>query len=150
MKVTNGQQTRAMSEINITPLVDVVLVLLIIFMVTAPLLSQGLDINLPVAQAPTLERTEQDVMMTIDQEGRIYLQEDRNPYRMENLEDKLRAFFERREKKEILIRADRNVLYGTVVQAIALAKKAGIERVGMITEEEKEKVIKKEKKKKSS
>lgn len=126
-----------MSEINITPLVDVVLVLLIVFMVTAPLLSQGLDIRLPEAAAPALERSEQDVTMTIDKQGRIYLQNDPNPYRLEDLETKIAAIFERREKKEILIRADREALYGTVVKAIALVKKAGIERVGMITEEEK-------------
>ncbi len=133
---TNNHQT-ALSEINITPLVDVILVLLIIFMVTAPLLSQGLDINLPEAAAPAMERSEQDVIMTIDKQGRIFLQNDTTAYRLDDLETKIAAIFERREKKEILIRADRDALYGTVVKAISLVKKAGIERVGMITEEEK-------------
>lgn len=137
MKIGNNSHGHAMSEINITPLVDVVLVLLIIFMVTAPLLSQGLDIQLPEASAPAIERTEQDIIMTIDKQGRIYLQNDPNPYRLEDLETKIAAIFERRQKKEILIRADREALYGTVVKAISLVKKAGIERVGMITEEEK-------------
>lgn len=137
MKVGNSSHGKTLSEINITPLVDVVLVLLIIFMVTAPLLSQGLDIQLPEAAAPALERTEQDVIMTINKEGKIFLQNDPNPYRLEDLETKIPAIFERREKKEILIRADRDALYGTVVKAISLVKKAGIERVGMITEEEK-------------
>lgn len=137
MRINNGIHGRAMSEINITPLVDVILVLLIIFMVTAPLLSQGLDIQLPEAAAPAIERSEQDVILTIDKQGRIYLQNDPNPYRLEDLETKIVAVFERREKKEILIRADREALYGTVVKAISLVKKAGIERVGMITEEEK-------------
>lgn len=137
MKVGNNSHGKALSEINITPLVDVVLVLLIIFMVTAPLLSQGLDIHLPEAGAPALTRSEQDVTMTIDKEGKIFLQNDPHPYRLEDLEAKIAAIFERREKKEILIRADRDTLYGTVVKAISLVKKAGIERVGMITEEEK-------------
>ena len=139
VKVGNNIHGKALSEINITPLVDVILVLLIIFMITAPLLSQGLDIKLPEAEAPALERTEQDVTMTIDKEGRIYLQNDPTPYRLEDLETKIAAVFERREKKEILIRADREALYGTVVRAISIVKKAWIERVGMITEEDKEK-----------
>ncbi len=137
MKISNGSHERALSEINITPLVDVMLVLLIIFMVTAPLLNQGLDIQLPQAAAPAIERSEQDITMTIDKNGRIFLQNDATPYRLEDLESKISAIFERREKKEILIRADRDALYGVVAKAIALAKKAGIERIGMITEEEK-------------
>lgn len=138
MGANNHTHGRALSEINVTPLVDVILVLLIIFMVTAPLLSQGLDIQLPEAAAPALERTEQDVIMTIDKQGKIYLQNDPTPYRLEDLETKIAAVFERREKKEILIRADREALYGMVVKAISLVKKTGIERVGMITEEEKD------------
>lgn len=137
MNTQNGGRSTAMAEINITPLVDVILVLLIIFMVTAPLLSQGLDVQLPVASAPALERSEQDVVMTIDKSGKVYIQDDKNPYRLEELQEKVSAIFERREKKEILIRADQDVPYGTVVRAISLAKEAGIERVGMITEENK-------------
>jgi biopolymer transport protein TolR len=137
MKLGNNNHDRPLSEINITPLVDVMLVLLIIFMVTAPLLSQGLDINLPQAGAPALQRSEQDFTMTIDKNGKIFLQNDPNPYPLNGLEEKLSSIFERREKKEILIRADRDVLYGTVAKAISLVKQAGIERVGMVTEEEK-------------
>lgn len=136
MKV-NGSHGQALSEINVTPLVDVMLVLLIIFMVTAPLLSQGLDVKLPEASAPALDKSEDMVTMTINREGMIYLQNDPHPYRPADLEDKIAAVFERREKKEILVRADRDALYGTVVKAISAVKKAGIERVGMITQEEK-------------
>lgn len=134
---SNGGHNKPLSEINITPVVDVVLVLLIIFMVTAPLLSQGIDVQLPQAAAPAIERSEQDVVMTIDKAGMIYLMNDKNPYRLQDLETKIPAIFERREKKEILIRADTEVAYGLVVKAISAVKEAGIERVGMITEEEK-------------
>lgn len=137
MKLNNGNHTSALSEINITPLVDVMLVLLIIFMVTAPLLSQGLDVQLPVASAPALERTEQDVVLTINKDGNLFLQDDKTSYRLEELQEKIQAVFERREKKEILIRADETVPYGTVVKAISIIKEAGIERVGMVTEEKK-------------
>ena len=137
MKVGNLNHNTALAEINITPLVDVVLVLLIIFMVTAPLLSQGLDIKLPQAAAPALERTEEDVSMTIDRDGRIFLQNDPTPYRLENLNAKLSAVFERREKKQILIRADRDAPYGTVVRIISEVKQSGVEGIGLMTEEEK-------------
>lgn len=136
MKVSGHSHNQALSEINVTPLVDVMLVLLIIFMVTAPLLSQGLDIKLPEASAPAMERSDNDVTMTIDRNGEIFLQNDKTPYRLEDLESKIIAVFERRDKKEILIRADRDSVYGTVAKAIALVKKAGIERVGLVTGEE--------------
>ncbi len=139
MKISSNGHQDSLAEINITPLVDVILVLLIIFMVTAPLLSQGLDVRLPQASAPAIERSEQDVIMTIDREGRIFLQNDSHPFRLEDLETKITAVFQRRDKKDLLIRADQNIAYGTVVKAIALAKKAGVERIGMVTEEEKSK-----------
>lgn len=137
MKSSNNSHGQTLSEINVTPLVDVMLVLLIVFMITAPLLSQGLDIKLPQASAPALDKSEDDITMTVDKSGRIFLGNDPHACPLQDLETKIAAVFERREKKEILIRADREALYGTVVKAIALVKKAGIERVGMITQEEK-------------
>ena len=133
---THGQ---SLAEINVTPFVDVVLVLLIIFMITAPLLSQGLDVDLPEATAPALQISEQDIIVTMNREGEMFLMEDPEPYTLKTIEEKLQSVFERRDKKELLLRADRSTPYGTVVKAIALFKKTGIDRVGMITEEEKEK-----------
>ncbi len=135
MKLAHSHN-QSLSEINITPLVDVMLVLLIVFMVTAPLLSQGLDIHLPEAEAPAMERAEQDLTMTIDKNGRIFLQNDQTAYTMDGIESKLTAVFERREKKDLLIRADQEANYGYVAKAIALAKKVGVSRVGLMTQQE--------------
>ncbi|MDO8643932.1 MAG: ExbD/TolR family protein [bacterium] len=125
-----------LSEINVTPLVDVFLVLLIISMITAPLLQQGLDVDLPTASAPALTRSETDVILTLKKNGRFYLQEEKTGYALEDLERKLGAVYKNREKKEIYLNADKNVLYGQVAQVISLFKKLGIGRVGMITREE--------------
>ncbi len=136
MKVNNNSHQTALAEINITPLVDVILVLLIVFMVTAPLLSQGLDINLPMASAPAIERTDQDVTLTVSKDGGLYLQDDKTPYTLENLDRKIATIFNHREKREIFIRADDGVNYGLVVKTVSLLKKSGIERVGLVTQEE--------------
>ncbi|OGQ68576.1 MAG: hypothetical protein A3F89_05420 [Deltaproteobacteria bacterium RIFCSPLOWO2_12_FULL_50_11] len=127
-----------LAEINIVPLVDIILVLLIIFMITAPLLEQGLNVDLPEAAAPSLDRSEDDIYMTINQEGLIFIQNDKTPYSFDNLERKLRAIFKNREKKVIFIKADKKILYGYVVKAMGILHKAGIERIGMVTIEEKD------------
>lgn len=130
-----GTGETVLSEINVVPLVDVILVLLIIFMITAPLLQQGLDIQLPQAEAPAIERSETDVILTINREGHIYLMEDnKNPYTLKSLEEKLVRAYRDREKKEIFVKADKKVEYGRVAATMAVLKKAGIDRIGMITE----------------
>lgn len=136
MKV-NETHGKPLAEINVTPFVDVMLVLLIIFMITAPLLSQGLDVELPEASAPALQRAEEDIIITLNKEGKMFLTDDPTPYTLETVEAKLETAFAHREKKELLLRADRTTPYGTVVKAIALFKRIGIDRVGMVTEEEK-------------
>lgn len=123
-----------MSEINVVPLVDIILVLLIVFMITAPLLEQGLDVELPQAESPALERSESDIILTIDEKGRFFLMDDTTPFTLFEIEAKIQAAYRHREKKEIFLRADRRILYGLVAEAMAILKKAGIERIGMITE----------------
>ncbi len=130
---------KTLAEINVTPFVDVVLVLLIIFMITAPLLSQGLDVELPEASAPALQRSEQDIIITMNREGKFFIQDEMAPFTLETIGEELTRIFKHRERRELLLRADRNVTYGVVVKAIALFKSSGVERVGMITEEEKAK-----------
>lgn len=119
----------ALSEINVTPLVDVMLVLLIIFMVTAPLLQQGIDVNLPQAKAKELP-AEERVNLTIKKDGTIFM--NRNSVSMEEMVVKLRAMRER--NPNVFLKADRDVPYGLVVKVIGEVKEAGIERLGIITE----------------
>jgi len=122
-----------MSEINVTPLVDVMLVLLIIFMITAPLLREGVRVELPEANAKPIERTkEHDIIVTIDKEGRIYV--GKTELDWETLEPKMKLILRQRAKKEVYLQADRSVSYGVVVKALAMLQDAGAERIGMITE----------------
>lgn len=131
-----GGHNRVLNEINVTPFVDVILVLLIIFMVTAPLLQQGLPVNLPEAAAPTLKRTKTDLILTIKRDGTIYLGDDATPVPMRELQERLVGAFAARENKDLFIKADTDLLYGTVVKVMSLAKKAGVDRIGMMTQPE--------------
>ncbi|MDO8520213.1 MAG: biopolymer transporter ExbD [Deltaproteobacteria bacterium] len=130
----HGHGTTALSEINIVPLVDVILVLLIIFMVTAPLLQQGIDIDLPEVNAAAVAATQEDFVLSIDNNGKILLGDDKaHPYSLQNVEEKLVAIFENKEKKELYLRADKGIEYGYVVAVMAACQKAGVERIGMIS-----------------
>jgi biopolymer transport protein TolR len=135
---TGGGHSRMLSEINITPFVDVMLVLLIIFMVTAPLLQQGLPVHLPEAAAPALKRTKSDVIVTVQKDGGIFLGDDQTRIPAEELEGRLAALYQAKEEKDLFIKADTNVLYGMVVRIMSMAKKAGVDRIGMITQPETE------------
>lgn len=133
MAVSDIGPKRFMSEINVTPLVDVMLVLLIIFMVTAPLLKEGVSVDLPEAKAKPIEKIkEEDIVITVDKEGRIYI--GKTEVEMETLEPKLKLILRQRAKKEVYLQADRTVSYGSVVKVLATLEEAGAERIGMVTE----------------
>jgi biopolymer transport protein TolR len=124
-----------MSEINVTPLVDVMLVLLIIFMVTAPLITQGVPVDLPVTAAPPLEGTEDKLVLTLTEDRQIFIgtNED-NPIPVETLEEKLAANAKLQAEKELYLHADRSLDYGFVVDVMAIVKRAGVVKLGMVTD----------------
>lgn len=127
-----GNNKSFMSEINVTPLVDVMLVLLIIFMVTAPMLMQGVEVNLPKTTTKNIKTKEEPLMLTVNKEKEIFIEKHR--IKLDNLEIKIQKIFQNRRDKEILLRADKEVPYGFVIKVIAKVKQAGIDKLGMVTE----------------
>ena len=125
------RRRRFLAEINIIPLVDVVLVLLIIFMVTAPMLYRGMDINLPTSQSNTIKPKER-LVLTIERDQKVYL--DKDQLSLEQLEFKLKQAKQHNADVSIYLWADRAVPYGTVVRVMDEIKKAGIEKLGMVTD----------------
>src|SRR3989338_1369168 len=119
------------SQINVTPLVDVMLVLLVIFMVTAPIIQQGVQVNLPQAKAGAIPGKEEQLVVAITRNGRIYLND--NPMTLPDLGKKLRAISKIQRDKEVYLRADQDVRYGIVIRTIAEIKQAGIEKLGIVT-----------------
>jgi biopolymer transport protein TolR len=129
----SGRQT--LTEINVTPLVDVMLVLLIIFMVTAPLIQQGVEVNLPEARAKAVDAEEQKLVLSIKADKTLYLgtSEDAAKIPLDHLEEKLRANARAMKDKELYLHADRALPYGFVVEVMATVQRAGVLNVGMIT-----------------
>ncbi|MFO7987361.1 MAG: protein TolR [Desulfatiglandaceae bacterium] len=127
-----GNHRQFMSDINVTPLVDVMLVLLIIFMVAAPMMIQGVDVNLPQTTTKNIKTQEDPLMLTVNKKGQIFLEN--HSVELDTLEVKVKKIFENRRQKEVLLRADRDVAYGVVIEVIARIKKAGIDKLGMVTE----------------
>jgi len=127
-----GKSRTTLAEINVTPLVDVMLVLLIIFMITAPMLQHELEVNLPVATGTPQVQAEEQVVLTVNKQGNIYL--DQTAYTLETLRPKLHALYQSRRNKDIFLRADADVPYGKVVQVMDEVKKAGIVKLGMLTQ----------------
>lgn len=134
MKMGAPSDDGRLAEINIIPLVDIMLVLLIIFMVAAPMLKEGIDVNLPEVSAEGVQASQDDFVMTIDKDGRIALGSDsKDTFSLVSLNEKLEAFFEGKKKKELYLQADKGIRYGFVAEVMAACQQAGVERIGMIT-----------------
>lgn len=133
-KMDNGDDEAdgAMADINIVPLVDVMLVLLIIFMVTAPLSIGGIKVSLPTSKARSAAIAEDRVVLSINRKGRYFIE--KMEVQSKALRPRLAAIFEHRKRKELYIRADKRVVYGRVVDAMSAAKVAGIGKISMLTE----------------
>jgi biopolymer transport protein TolR len=127
-----GNSRELMSDINVTPFVDVMLVLLIIFMVTAPMMIEGLNVDLPEATAKPLDSEKEHLVITIDKNHLVYI----NDFKVavDFLGEKLNKVLQGRSDREVYLKADKTIPYGIVVQVMAEIKKAGIEQLGMITE----------------
>jgi len=120
-----------MSQINVTPLVDVMLVLLVIFMVTAPILQQGVSVDLPDARAGALSGKDDQLVVSVTKKGSLYLND--TALSAVDLQAKLRAIAVQRPDGQVFVRADKSVPYGDVVAVMAAIKQSGIRRVGMVT-----------------
>ena len=127
-----GGGNTPMSDINITPLVDVMLVLLIIFMITAPMMTKGVEIDLPKAKAVPMEVDESKLMLVIDAQRRVFLGETEIPH--ERLEEALTNNVRLQREGELFLKADRSLPYGFVVQVMAIIKRAGVPKLGMVTD----------------
>jgi biopolymer transport protein TolR len=128
----SGSTGGMLSEINVTPLVDVMLVLLIIFMVTAPMIRQGVDVDLPQARAETMESDEGKLILTLDKNRRVFLGQTEIPFAA--LEEKVKTNAKLQADRELYLHADRNLPYGFVVQVMAAVKAGGVDKLGMVTD----------------
>lgn len=127
-----GDKDRLMSDINVTPFVDVMLVLLIIFMATAPMMIQGVNVSLPEATAKPIISEKDHLLITLDKNGKLYI----NDYKIAPgfLQNKIKKILEGHPDQEVFLRADKDVSYGAVVKIMSEIKDAGVEKLGMVTE----------------
>ncbi|MBL8920899.1 MAG: protein TolR [Myxococcaceae bacterium] len=132
MSTGKGGGRTTMAEINVTPMVDVMLVLLIIFMVTAPLIQQGVKVNLPATKAQPVEASDKKIVLSIDANKKVFIGE--VEIELAELEEKLKANAKLQAEKELYLHADRDLPYGIVVDVMASAQRAGVTNVGMITD----------------
>ena len=130
--VVNRGSRRLMSEINVTPFVDVMLVLLIIFMVTAPMMMQGVDVNLPRTTTQPIASEEERLVISMTGKRSIYL----NEYKisLDTLQRKLETIYQNRPDRAVFLRADQTLPYGFVMEVMAAVRQSGIKRIGMVTE----------------
>ncbi len=132
MSTNKGGGRATLSEINVTPMVDVMLVLLIIFMVTTPLIQQGVKVNLPETKAAPVEASDKKLVVSIDANKRVFIGEAEIP--LATFEASLKANAKAQQDKEMYLHADRDLPYGVVVDVMAAAQRAGVTNVGMITD----------------
>ena len=132
MAFETQSQGSSISQINVVPLVDIMLVLLVIFMVTAPIIQQGVSVDLPQAKAGALSGEQEQLVVSIEKNGKLYLND--NVITESELTTKLEAVSRLRPDKQVFLRADRTVPYGDVVRVMAAVRGAGIQSLGMVTE----------------
>ncbi|QQR90719.1 MAG: biopolymer transporter ExbD [Myxococcales bacterium] len=132
MSSNSGGSRRAMSEINVTPFVDVMLVLLIIFMVSAPLMTKGVSVDLPNAHAPRMDIDQEKLLLSVSVDKKVYLGESEVPF--DRLEEVLSNNERLKREKELYVFADEKVPYGLVAKILAIVRKAGIEKLGLVTD----------------
>ena len=128
-----GRRTRmgGMNEINVTPLIDVMLVLLVIFMVTAPLLTTGVEVDLPKVKSAPMQTDDSKMLVIVTADEHVYLGKDEIT---DAVEDRLQNNARLQEEKELYVQADENVKYGAVLRVMAAARAAGVEKLGMVTD----------------
>ncbi len=131
MSPSSGDQNGPLAEINITPLVDVMLVLLVIFMVTTPMMESGVALQLPRASAKALPKTDKPLTLSLTKETRIFIDKREIPY--SQLRAQLKDYFKPGQRREVFIRADGELPYAVVAKTMATIKSAGIDRIGLVT-----------------
>ncbi len=137
-RASRRTKRKAMVEINVVPYIDVMLVLLIIFMITAPMLTQGVKVSLPEASAKKIPPTEtKPLIVTVNQQGQYFLNQgnDQNAISADNLKQTVTSMLSQNPKKEVYVRGDKSASYGEVVSAMVLLQKSGVKSVGLVTDD---------------